>query len=114
MDTEWQVEFYTDQNGNKPVKEWLLALEIKTRAKLFRNIELLEKMGLSITEPYVKPLKDKLYEVRVKDFRGIYRVIYFAHTGKRFILLHGFVKKTQKTPAKEIELASRRMKEMLQ
>ena len=70
-------------------------------------------MGLGIREPYVKHLEEKLYEVRAKDRSGIYRVIYFAHTGKRFILLHGFVKKTQKTPRKEIEIAKQRMKEMV-
>ena len=72
---------------------------------------MLEKFGLELKEPYVKHLENKLYEVRVKDQQGIYRIIYFAHTGKKFVLLHGFVKKTQKTPKKELELAKLRMKE---
>jgi len=97
---EWQVEFYTDKNGKKPVIEWLKTLDVKIKAKIFRNLTLLEKFGLDVKEPFVKPLENKLYEVRAKDSKGIYRVIYFAHTGKRFMLLHGFVKKTQKTPRK--------------
>ncbi|UFS63636.1 type II toxin-antitoxin system RelE/ParE family toxin [Sulfurimonas sp. HSL-3221] len=110
---EWKVEFYTDEKGAKPVKEWMLGLEASARSALMRNVDLLERMGLGIREPYVKYLEEKLYEVRAKDRSGIYRVIYFAHTGKRFVLLHGFVKKTQKTPRKEIEIAKQRMREMM-
>lgn len=110
---EWQVEFYTDCDGNKPVKEWLISLNVKARAKVLRNISLLEKFGLDVKEPFVKPLENKLFEVRAKDSEGIYRVIYFAHTGRKFILLHGFIKKTQKTPRKEIEIATKRMEEII-
>ena len=53
-----------------------------------------------------------MYEVRAKDHKGIYRVIYVAHTGRRFILLHGFIKKTQKTPRRELEIAKERLKEL--
>jgi len=74
---------------------------------------LLEELGLNAREPYVKPLGDKLYEVRAKDSNGIYRVIYFAYTGQQFIMLHGFTKKTQKTPPKEIEVAKKRMEEFM-
>jgi len=74
---------------------------------------LLEQLGLAIREPYVKPLGDKLYEVRAKDQNGIYRVIYFAYTGKQFVMLHGFTKKTQKTPPKEIEVAKKRMEKFI-
>ncbi len=63
--------------------------------------------------PYVKPLEDKLYEIRVEQNTNIYRTIYFAYTGKRFILLHGFQKKSQKTPKKELNLAKERMKDFL-
>ncbi len=110
---EWEVEFYTDENGTKPVKEWILGLEENARSVVLRNLDLLEQLGVGIREPYVKHLENKLYEVRAKDRKGIYRIIYFAHTGKRFVLLHGFVKKTQKTPRKEIEMAKKRMMEMI-
>ena len=73
----------------------------------------MEKFNLNLKQPYVKPLENKLYEIRTKDSKGIYRIIYFAHTGKQFIMLNGFTKKTQKTPMKEIELAKRRMKEFI-
>ncbi len=64
--------------------------------------------------PYVRPIVNtKLYEIRVQQSTNIYRIFYFAYTGQRFILLHGFQKKTQKTPNKEIELAEKRRKEFL-
>ena len=78
-----------------------------------KTFELLEQFNLGLKAPYVKPLEEKLYELRVKDPKGIYRVIYFAYKDKQFIMLNGFMKKTQKTPKKEIELAKKRMKEVL-
>jgi phage-related protein len=70
---------------------------------------------LKVKEPYVKPIAGsrKLFEIRIKDRSNIHRIFYFAFTGKRFILLHGFTKKTGKTPGKEILVAERRMEEYL-
>ena len=110
---QWTVNYYTDETGEQPVKEWIDTLEEKLQLKIFRAFELLEDFNINLKAPYVKPLEDKLYELRVKDPKGIYRVIYFAHTGREFIMLNGFIKKTQKTPKKEIELAKIRMKEVL-
>ena len=107
----WTVIYYTDNKGVKPVKKWLETLDESASSKLFRNLVLLETLGLGIREPYVKHLGNKLYEVRAKDHKGIYRVIYFASRGQKFVLLHGFVKKTEKTPRKELAIAKERMKE---
>nr|WP_155748165.1 type II toxin-antitoxin system RelE/ParE family toxin [Scytonema sp. UIC 10036] len=93
--------------------DWFNEQEAKVRAKLARIFELLEEHGTAVGKPYVAPLEDKLYEIRVEQDTNIYRTIYFAYTGKRFILLHAFQKKTQKTPKKEIELAKQRMKTFL-
>lgn len=73
----------------------------------------MEEQGIAIGMPYVKPLEEKLYEIRVEQNTNIYRVIYFAWTGKQFIMLHGFQKKTQKTPKKDLKLALERMKDFL-
>jgi len=109
----WTVNYFTDTMGKQPVKEWIDTLDIKLQLKIFRAFELLEDFNINLKAPYVKPLEDKLYELRIKDPKGIYRVIYFAYTGQEFIMLNGFMKKTQKTPKKEIELAKTRMKEVL-
>ena len=67
-----------------------------------------------LKEPYTKQIKDKIREIRIKDKRGAIRVLYFTFTGRRFILLHGFAKKSDKTPEKEIEIAEKRMTDFLQ
>ncbi len=93
---EWQVNYYTQSDGVQPVKEWIDGLEMKLQLKIFRAFELLEQFNLDLKAPYVKPLEEKLYELRIKDSKGIYRVIYFAYKDKQFIMLNGFMKKTQK------------------
>lgn len=110
---KWEVVFYKNKKGNIPVKEWIENLNKKTKTKIYRNIQLLEEMGINLKEPFVKHLKSKLYELRIKDEKGIYRIIYFSYTNRQFVLLHGFVKKTQKTPNNEIIIAETRMKEVL-
>ncbi len=71
--------------------------------------------GINVREPYVKQITGhrKLFEIRLKDRSGISRILYFAHTGRKLVLLHGFTKKTDKTPKKEIETAEQRMKDYI-
>jgi phage-related protein len=111
--SEWKVEFYQFPNGNSPVLDWYREQEAKVQAKFARIFDLLQDQGTAVGKPYVAPLEDKLYEIRVEHDTNIYRTIYFAYTGKRFILLHGFQKKTQKTPKQELDLAKERMKSFL-
>jgi phage-related protein len=109
----WIVEYYTDAKGREPVAEFIDALPIGTQAKVFRLIDLLARHHVLLKEPYTRQLKGKLRELRVVDAIGKMRVLYFAYTGKRFILLHGFVKKTKKTPRREIDIAENRMQDYL-
>ena len=106
---EWNVEFYKKENGDIPVLDFLLSLEPKMRAKAFSEIELLEKHGTNLREPYTKPLKgDKyknLFELRVKFSSDISRIFYFTFKNNTFVLLNGFIKKTEKTPKRELEKA---------
>ena len=85
------------------------SLQPKLRAKAFSDIELLEKHGSNLREPYVKPMKGKenkgLYELRIKFARDIARVFYFTYCDNKYVLLHGFIKKSLKTPKNEIERA---------
>lgn len=105
---DWQVEYYKKENGDIPVLDFLLSLEAKMRAKAFSEIELLEKHGPDLREPYVKPIKGKgLFELGIKFASDISRIFYFTYRHKTFVLLHGFTKKTQKTPQRVIERALR-------
>ncbi|MEA3314749.1 MAG: type II toxin-antitoxin system RelE/ParE family toxin [Campylobacterota bacterium] len=111
---KWEVNYYKENSGIQPVKEWINTLDLKLQLKIFRAFELLEQFNINLKAPYVKPLGDKLYELRIKDSKGIFRIIYFSYTNKQFIMLNGFVKKTPKTPPSEIKLAKIRMKEVLE
>lgn len=85
----------------------MLGLNTKMRAKMFRTIEMLEKNGNKLREPASKPLGDGIMELRAKVGTDISRVLYFFVVGRKVVLTHGFVKKTQKTPPEEIDLAKR-------
>jgi phage-related protein len=108
---EWQMEYYKKENGNIPVLDFLLSLDAKMRAKAFSEIELLEKHGFNLKEPYTKPIKGPRYrgmfELRIKFASDISRIFYFTYHEKTFVLLHGFTKKTEKTPLRELDRALR-------
>lgn len=70
-------------------------------------LEFLEEMGPQLREPYSKALGDGIFEIRAKQGSDISRVLYFFMVGRRIILTNGFVKKTDKTPPREIDKAKR-------
>ncbi len=110
---QWTIDYYKDTKGNEPVKEFLNSLPSPAKAKAMRLIEFLAERGVLLKEPYTKHIRDKIRELRLKDKQGAIRILYFTYTGKRFILLHGFIKKTDKTPAREIEIAEKRMNDYI-
>ena len=102
---EFEIVFYDKPDGSEPAKEFLLSLDKKMRAKIVMLIELLAENGSALREPYSKHLVDGIFELRAKVGSDISRVFYFFVIGKRIVLTNGFIKKTQKTPKSEIELA---------
>ena len=110
----WTIEFYQSPTRNPLVYDWFFQQEAKVKARFAHIFDLLQEKGTSVGMPYVRPITStKLYEIRVEQDKNIYRILYFAYTGKRFILLHGFQKKTRKTPKQEIDLAEKRRKEFI-
>ena len=101
------VDYYEDERGRRPVKEFIDSLDVKMRAKVFGRLALLEEHGQRLGMPFSRHLKDGIYELRTSQGSNITRVLYFFVVDERVILTHGFVKKTQKTPAREIERAKR-------
>jgi phage-related protein len=91
--TRWDIEFYQDAHGRYPVREWLLTLDEKERARVARTIQLLETNGLRLSTPHTKHVQGKIWELRISSGRRDYRVFYCAASGRRFILLHAFLKK---------------------
>ena len=112
--SNFQVNFYTLPNGSKPAKEFILSLDKKMRAKLLRTIETLEDKGNQLREPYSKHLEGDIFELRVKVGSDVSRVMYFFVVKHQIILTHGFIKKSQKTPKREIERAQKYYKDYLE
>ena len=90
----FEIDFYQKENGRIPVKEFLLSLNPKLRAKAILDIELLQKHGNELREPYVKPMKGKnnkgLYELRIKFSKDAARIFYFTYYDNKYVLLNGF------------------------
>lgn len=102
---EFEIEFFEKDDGTEPAKEFLMGLDVKMRAKMLRTIDLLATNGTDLRLPYSESLEDGIFELRAKVGSNISRVLYFFFVGKKVILTNGFIKKTQRTPAREIALA---------
>ncbi len=102
---KFTVVFYEKENGEVPAEEFLICLNVKMRAKLAGLVQILQEKGNELREPYSKHLDDGIFELRGKVGNDISRVLYFFYHDGKIILTNGFVKKTQKTPKKEINRA---------
>lgn len=111
---DFEVVLYKDNSGNSPVEEFLLSL-VRTNKALFnetsKGIEKLRNRAYH-KEPLSKYLEPGLFELRIKSGPSILRIIYTFNKGRIVVLLHVFIKKQQKTPARELELAHQRLKEV--
>jgi phage-related protein len=106
---EWTVETL-----NHTVDKELNALPADMRARFTRVVRLIESFGVDrVAQPHVKHLQGRLWEMRLRGRDGIARALYVTVTGQRVVVVRVFVKKTQKTPRREIELALERAKEVL-
>lgn len=105
------ARFYESQAGRKPVREWILELPAADRQIVGKDIQKVE-FGWPLGRPHCAPLGEGLWEVR-SDLGSsrIARVIFCMGAG-HMILLHGFIKKTQKVPQQDIDLARKRQREV--
>ena len=104
---QFQVEFYDTEDGRTPTQEFLDSLEPKMNAKMVGLMEILEEKGYSLREPYSAPLEDGIFELRAVQGSNISRALFFFYVEGRIVITHGFIKKTQKTPRAQIELAKK-------
>ena len=113
MNNKWKIELYENAKGEKPVEDFFDSLETKAILKINHAIELLETFGLEGGYPHIRKLTGSdLWEYRILGSDSI-RIFYVSLTGKTFLILHGFKKKKQKTPIKEIKIAEERLEEYL-
>jgi len=104
---KWKIEYYKNNRGYKPVEEYIDNLPVNKQANIFRVFDLVQEFGIHLGSPYLRHIEDKIWELRP----GSERILYFVFTGKKFVLLNGFTKKTRKTPKKEIKIAKKRQKD---
>jgi phage-related protein len=114
---EYEVELYEKLDGETPVLDFIVSLNPKQQAKIYREIELLKKFGNELYFPHTRKMEGKkynsLWELRIKFSSDSFRIFYFMYYQDKSILLHGVRKKTDKTPSKELDIALNRMKDYL-
>lgn len=113
----YKVKLFS-KDGKEPVLDAILSTEPKMQAKIYREINLLEEFGKELHFPHTRKIEgekyEKLWELRVKQSSNIFRIFYFIYIQDTAVLLHAFTKKSNKTPKKELEIATERMKEYLE
>ena len=109
---DWQIVYYRDSKGNEPVQDFIRAQSPVARSRIMHVIDLLQTYALTLKPLYIKKItKSGLWELRIHHSSDYYRIFYFAFTGRKFVLLHAFLKKTARTPRMEINTALKRMEE---
>ncbi len=103
----WRIIYFSER-----VRSDVLALPSGIRADYLRLSELMEEHGADLRMPHSKAMGSGLFELRPKGPEGIGRVFYCTQVGQVIVVLHSFIKKTQKTPNNELEIAVRRLKEV--
>lgn len=109
MEEHWKILLYQTIQGDSPIKEFIDSLELKAQTKVYDALNLLRVFGIKISSPHIKKVTGtQLWELRILGEDSI-RVLYITLTGKTFLILHGFKKKKDKTPPKEIRIAKARL-----
>ena len=104
---KWKITFYSSK-----VEEDTLRFPKGILANFLHIAEMIEEFGPALGKPYTAPMGEGLFEIRTKGKEGIGRSLYCTMKGKEIIILNSFIKKSQKTPRKELDLAKKRMKEI--
>lgn len=105
---------YEKENGEIPVEKFLNSVNPKMRAKIYGLMGILQEKGNMLREPYSKHLEDGIFELRCKFGSDITRVLYFFYYERKIVMTNGFVKKTQRTPKEEIQIAKDRRKDFIE
>ncbi len=104
---KWKITFF-----NEKVEQKTLSFPVGILANFLYIVEMIEELGPALGKPYTAPMGRGLFEIRAKGKEGIGRSFFCGIKDREVVILHSFVKKSQKTPKKEIDLARARMKEV--
>ena len=113
-DPDWTTEFFVERSGKSPVEDFLAALDVDTRTRFEWSFSELRRRNVLAREPLVRHLEGRLWELREESRGNIYRVVYFFFTGRRIVMVHGFQKKSRRTPPGELAVARRRYNDFIQ
>jgi phage-related protein len=105
----YRIHLYRSAAGQSPVEEFLTALAERDRAKVMAALDYLAEQGPELRRPHAAHVRGKLWELRISRARNEYRLLYFFMEEQIVVVTHGFVKKTQDLPTREIDTAGRRM-----
>lgn len=103
----WEITYYSDS-----IRKDIFSLPRSLLARYFRTTDLMEEFGPNLGDPHTKAFGNGLFEIRLKAQEGIARVFFCTVIQKKITILHSFVKKDQKTPLKELDIAKKRLKEI--
>jgi phage-related protein len=103
----WSITYQT-----KAVESFILGLPDGLLARYLRLTDMMLEFGANLGMPHTRAMSDGLFELRIKGKEGIARVFYCTLVGQQIIMLHGFIKKSEKTPLKELRLARERLAEV--
>ena len=115
----FNIEFYQDKSGSEPIVEYIRGLNAKAQTskdhrirhkKIIEYLEVLSNFGTRAGEPYVKHIDSDIWELRPTNDR----IFFFYWKEETYLMLHHYIKKTQKTPAREIEQAKRNLADFLE
>jgi phage-related protein len=104
---EYQIEYYSDE-----VAQEILSLPDTLAARYLVLTRRMAAIGANLGPPHTDSFGEGLFELRLKGAEGIARVFFCTLVGRRIVMLHSFVKKTQKTPPQQIDIARKRMKDI--
>jgi phage-related protein len=104
----WSIGYY-----NQTVEQAVLRLPPGLLARYLRLTDLMLEFGPNLGMPHTRAMGEGLFELRVKGPEGIARVFYCTVVQRRIVMLHAFIKKSQKTPKRELDIAKRRLQEVL-
>ena len=104
---KWKIIYY-----NEELQHWTENLPVEIRAYYARITERMEIYGPNLGLPHTRPMGEGLFEIRAQGKEGIARIFYCTVINQKIVMLHGFIKKTRKTPRNELKTANQRMKEV--
>ena len=103
----YSIAYYSDK-----IEKEILALPKNIQAKYLHFVDTMEEFGPNLGLPHTKAMGNGLFEMRIKAVEGIARVFYCTMINKKIVMLYSFIKKTMKTPSKELNIAVKRMNEV--